>query len=99
MAQRVAVHRIIHGHGEGQRVFEPGETLNTDDHGISDEELARLDERGAVRLPRDDSTVAVPPQPAVVMERAEDAEGDAARRTENGGNGRRQGRTDNIDEL
>ena len=57
MPERVAVHRIVVGGGgedeKGRRVIEPGTRFNTEDYQISEEQLAKFDQRRATREPRD----------------------------------------------
>lgn len=58
MADRVAVGRIIFGHGDGRRVIDANTRFNTDNIGLDAREVARLEQRGVLRRPRDDIRVA-----------------------------------------
>jgi hypothetical protein len=63
MADRIAVGRIISGHGATRRIVEPGVRFDTASLGINDSDLRRLEARGVVRRPRD-----APPRPAPAPE-------------------------------
>ena len=46
MPERVAVHRIVvGGEDKSRRVIEPGTRFNTEDYQISEEQLAKFDQR------------------------------------------------------
>ena len=57
MPERVAVHRIVIGGGgeddKNRRVIEPGTRFNTEEYGISGEQLEKFDQRRVTREPRD----------------------------------------------
>lgn len=53
MPDRIAVNRIIAGHGEDRTVIEPGERFNTNVLHLPAGELKRLDDNGVVRAPRE----------------------------------------------
>jgi len=54
MPERVAVHRIVVGGEEkSRRVIEAGTRFNTEDYQIDEEQLKKLDQRRAIREPRD----------------------------------------------
>jgi hypothetical protein len=53
MADRIAVSRIVSGHGESRQVIEPGSRFDTKAFGIDDATLQKMDASGALRRPRD----------------------------------------------
>lgn len=74
MADRVAVGRIIFGHGDGRRVIDAGTRFNTDNIGIDARDVARMEQRGILRRPRDDvrvATTAIGPGGSIEEEGAE----------------------------
>lgn len=43
MAERITIGQLIVGHGTGQRIIPPNTRFNTEDFGISEPELRKLD--------------------------------------------------------
>lgn len=99
MADRVAVGRIVHGEGAKRVVVNAGERFNTDTLGMSDEDVRKLDGRGVLRRPRDES-VAAPANTAGPSEAIEEAGRAPAGDDDRRGTSRRNRRpAENLDEL
>lgn len=92
MPERVAVGRIIVGHGDERKTIEPGERFHSQHHEISDEDLERMDVSGIVRRPRDQRRQ---PAAAAAEPEADDAPADAGK----SGRGRRKAKDLDDDEL
>jgi hypothetical protein len=58
MADRVAIGRIVFGHGDQRRTISAGTRFNTDTLGIDQNEVRRMEQRGILRRPRDDVRIA-----------------------------------------
>lgn len=55
MADRVAVGKIIVGHGDDRREIPAGTRFNTETAGIDDKDVRRMELSGILRRPRDDT--------------------------------------------
>lgn len=57
MVQRVVIGAMVHGYENGERLeLNPGDVIDTDDLGLDEEEVAKLDASGAFRARRDVDT-------------------------------------------
>lgn len=61
MVDRVAVGRIVAGHGGDRHVVPAGTRFNTDTIGLDERDVRRMEQSGILRRPRDDTR----PAPAV----------------------------------
>jgi len=54
MVERVVVNRIIHGDEDGERIeLKPGDIIDTDELGMDEDDVARLDEPRHIRARQD----------------------------------------------
>lgn len=98
MVERVVVNKLVYGDEDGHRIeFNPGDVIDTDELGMSEEDVARLDEQRLFRARMDTAA------PAPVTERRSGGTRNARdpRTLESEGAPRRRGRPrrEDTDEL
>lgn len=58
MADRVAVSKIKAGHGDKRVTIEPGTRFDTATIGLTNDDVAKMDRSGVLRMPKDDIRMA-----------------------------------------
>lgn len=61
MVERVAVGRLVFGHGDQRRIIPAGTRFTTENIGLDEKEVDRLEQRGVLRRPRDQDLRLAPP--------------------------------------